>query len=480
MRMTQRWFTTQVVRARRYLIATAAACFAVFANSADIEYTLRQATCDSKPCLRIELTFANDRLTTTALRLPSDYAGSTGAVSAVRELRASGKQPIELKPADSGLVRLDTEVNERVTVNYLLLSGADQLSGLKLSTTYLPVIEPKRARLLGYTALVIPLLPQRTGRTASLRFLDARGEPMFVRTNLGPPGERIEFHWSAAAIGASVMFAGDYVAHMTDHIGTGAGAAGVTLLVSGNEPACRDFDAMARSIAVVKQAIDGYWGSTSDTQLIYFGEITDSRSSMKGSAFGNVFLTFATASRAGSELIDLWMHELNHAWLPQRMLSPGGRREKEFFWFTEGFTEYVTHWLLQESGIRGKGSLSEALLQARQRLSEIAFPEPYAALDERFHKDLSAFRQVYDRGLLLAALWDIEIQQKSDGTRSLRDVLRGLITDGGERVSLDVKVIEQVMGAGGVADAAGDIDRFVNQGRVPPATALGRYRTVTR
>jgi len=276
------------------------------------------------------------------------------------------------------------------------------------------------------------------------------------------------------------MFAGDFVAHTTDHIGTGAGAAGVTLLVSGNEPACRDFDAMARSIAVVKQAIDGYWGSTSDTQLIYFGEITDSRSSMKGSAFGNVFLTFATASRAGSELIDLWMHELNHAWLPQRMLSPGGRREKEFFWFTEGFTEYVTHWLLQESGIRGKGSLSEALLQARQRLSEIVFPEPYAALDERFHKDLSAFRQVYDRGLLLAALWDIEIQQKSDGTRSLRDVLRGLITDGGERVSLDVKVIEQVMGAGGVADAAGDIDRFVNQGRVPPATALGRYRTVTR
>ena len=59
-------------------------------------------------------------------------------------------------------------------------------------------------------------------------------------------------------------------------------------------------------------------------------------------------------------------------------------------------------------------------------------------------------------------------------------MLRGLITDGGERVSLDVKVIEQVMGAGGVADAAGDIDRFVNQGRVPPATALGRYRTGTR
>lgn len=464
---------------RCQVFAVFAACFTACVNAADIEYTLRQATCDSRPCLHVELTFANDRQTSTRLRLPSDYAGSTGAALAVRELRASGKRPIELKRADNGQVQLDAEVNERVVVNYSLLSGVDESSGSKLSGVYLPLIEQKRTRLLGYTALLIPMLPQRAGRTVSLTFLDDHGEPVFVRSNLGPAGTRIDIPWSANTMGASVMFAGDYVVH-THELGSDAGASGAALVVSGDEPACRDFSVMARSIASVKQAIDTYWGAASGTQLVYFGEIAGGGRSMKGSAFGNVFLTFATAGQAGSDLSYLWMHELNHAWLPQRMLRPGGRRETQLFWFTEGFTEYVTHWMLQESGIRGDGSLLEALLEARRRLDEIASPEPYAALDQRFHRDMAAYKQVYDRGLLLAALWDTEIQRTSGGKRSLKDALRGLTADAGERDSLDVKAIEKVMVAAGVADAAGDIDRYVYQGRVPSAAALEPFRNGPR
>ncbi len=435
--------------------------------AADVDYVVQQARCAAKPCLHISVSFTSSGDGETLVRLPGDYAGSVGAELGVRELRAIGTASIVR--AGSGDIKVAAKTGDRVTLHYALTPPETRDASSMLAGVYLPAIDTARARLLGWTAFVIPMLSPSTTRTASMTFRAADGAALTAYSNLGALGSVVEFAWHPMTIGTSVVLLGDYVSHAPSLGGGTRDSNRATLVVSGNEPARRDFKALAQDLMAVHGAIAQYWGSAStDVPLVYFGEIRDSSSSLKGSAFGAAFLTFATADRPRDGLTYLWMHELNHAWLPRKMLRQYGRRGADLYWFSEGFTEYVTHCLLEDGGFRAPGHLARELREAQKRLAAVTTPQPYLTLVQRFHSDQAAYKQVYDRGFLLAAVWDAEIRRGSAGVRSLRDALRSLVSDGAEnRTVLDASTLEPVMTRAGVANFSQDVRRYVDQGNVP-------------
>lgn len=436
--------------------------------AADIDYVIQQANCEAKPCLHVTLSFVSAPDGVTRLRLPGDYAGTSGAASRLSALRTDGRSAL-LIPAIGGEAKVLATAGERVTVQYELHGAKPSDAVVSLSDVYLPFIETDRARLLGWTALVIPMLSSRAARTVSMTFLSSTGAPLSAYSNMGAVASRVEVAWHPTTIGTSIILLGNYVSHLPRERRVMGQTTPADLVVAGNEPSARDFRALADDLTTVYSAITKFWGDhASEAPLVYFGEVRDTRSSLKGAAFGSAFLTFATPDRTRDDLLYLWMHELNHAWLPQKMYRKYGGRATGLYWFSEGFTEFVTHRLFEDSGIKPAGHLFRELAKARQRLAVATLPERYESLLSRFHSDAAANRQVYDRGLLLAARWDAQIRCQSGDSRSLRDALQSLlVVEERGQTALDVQAIELALTQAGVGDFSGDLERFVEQGEVP-------------
>jgi predicted metalloprotease with PDZ domain len=116
-------------------------------------------------------------------------------------------------------------------------------------------------------------------------------------------------------------------------------------------------------------------------------------------------------------------HEMFHFYLPNSF-----RIRENFDWFWEGFTRYVA--LLTLARLRlidfqayldaiGEEYAAYAFNPARAQISLIAAsPEKFASL--------AVYDLVYRKGMLVAALYDLELRWQSKGRYSLTDVMRGL------------------------------------------------------
>lgn len=119
-------------------------------------------------------------------------------------------------------------------------------------------------------------------------------------------------------------------------------------------------------------------------------------------------------------------HEMFHFYVPN-----GFRVRENFDWFWEGFTRYVALTTLVRLGrleltdyLAALGEEYEAYAAnaARARLSLVdASPDKFTSRESN--------ELIYRKGMLVAALYDLELRWQSQGKRSLADVLRALYQD---------------------------------------------------
>lgn len=140
-------------------------------------------------------------------------------------------------------------------------------------------------------------------------------------------------------------------------------------------------------------------------------------------------------------------HELFHYYLPNAF-----RLRENFDWFWEGFTRYIaltTLLRLQLLGMRqyldalGEEYEAYAANPLRARLSLIA------ASPEKFATQAS-YDLVYRKGMLVAALYDLELRWQSEGKRNLMTVIGQLYQNyaGSEREVGNREVLAQMGQAG--------------------------------
>lgn len=142
-------------------------------------------------------------------------------------------------------------------------------------------------------------------------------------------------------------------------------------------------------------------------------------------------------------LLELLSHELFHAWngkriAPPQLLAFDYQREAHTrcLWVMEGLTSHYDRWALRTAGrLTGRQYLEKVLDdwtrllavpgRRRQSLEESSF-DAWIKLYKPDESNLNTTVSYYLKGGLVAQALDLEIRRRTDGARSLDDVLRAL------------------------------------------------------
>jgi predicted metalloprotease with PDZ domain len=148
--------------------------------------------------------------------------------------------------------------------------------------------------------------------------------------------------------------------------------------------------------------------------------------------------------------LTLVAHEFFHLWNVKRIrpepLGPFDYTAENYtrlLWVAEGVTSYYETLLLRRAGLindrlfldihaRAFQQLQETPGRLEQSLEEASFDAwiKYYRSDENTVNSAISY---YDKGQIVALLLDLEIRRRSDGRRSLDDVMRALYADFGKR-----------------------------------------------
>jgi predicted metalloprotease with PDZ domain len=139
-------------------------------------------------------------------------------------------------------------------------------------------------------------------------------------------------------------------------------------------------------------------------------------------------------------------HELFHAWNVKRIrpdaLGPFDYTRENYtrlLWVAEGATSYYETLLVRRAGLLGDRQFLQLTAQEIQKLQQTPGRLLQSIEESSFDAWIEYYRQdeqtvnaavsYYDKGAIVALLLDLEIRRRSNGARSLDDVMRALYND---------------------------------------------------
>jgi predicted metalloprotease with PDZ domain len=180
----------------------------------------------------------------------------------------------------------------------------------------------------------------------------------------------------------------------------------------------------------------------------------------------------------------LLAHEYFHNWNAGRLGGiHGGDAEPADYWFSEGFTDFYARRLTLRSGLYDLGEFVSdwnGMLQDYAASPVRAAPPPRTVADH--WKTMEMQKVPYQRGAILAAVWDRELRARSGGRVGLDDLMHAMRDRAaalGARTPKSPQLFITTARSFGL-DVRPDLARFVEKGGVPvlPADAFGGCVTV--
>lgn len=151
--------------------------------------------------------------------------------------------------------------------------------------------------------------------------------------------------------------------------------------------------------------------------LVTWAPFDRDHNSGDGTAFTNGLWMFVSRLDSLPQQTTQLTHEAFHAWDPRRMGRESNGEESRIGWFHEGFTMFYADAIAYRAGLI---SLSSVV--------------------RRVNRDLQSFmgsNDPYVRGDVIARWLDGAIRERSDGQRSLDDVMRDLVRENDRPLTLD-------------------------------------------
>ena len=182
----------------------------------------------------------------------------------------------------------------------------------------------------------------------------------------------------------------------------------------------------ADEVASVVSAQRKFWGGL---RTPYFVSLTPLASgnhlSVGGMGRFQGFALFATANAPDAILRRTLAHEHTHNWIPGmqgRMAE--GTQEPSVYWYSEGFTDFYTDRTLLRSGQWSPQDFVAHLNTVLREYDASPLREaPNSVIVSDFWKSPTARGLPYQRGYLLAFLWDAEMRRATRSAQSLDDVM---------------------------------------------------------
>ena len=440
-------------------LGLALGCAAVAAADDTVRYSLTPVMAKGKlESLAIEARFKGDGDGETVVILPNEWGGKKQLYLGVRDFKVDGDGvAVETPAPEKRVVRHKPGTDLRV--RYRIVQYWDGVPAATGENEYRPILQPGYFHVLGNAIFAYP---------------DNRDEssPASFAVTKVPRG------WSFAsdlehAAGGRKLTVGDVVESVS---------------VGG------DFRVLKRGL--VRVAIRGKWSFTDDAFLARLQpiitshhrfwsdpdepylvtviplETTPGSRSLGGTGRGDAFAFFATDNADGVVLNQILAHEHLHTWIPRRIGSlpeseaGNERNEARDYWLSEGFTDFYTSRLLLRDGIWSVedfvSGLNDVLFAFANSPVRTA---PNSRIVADFWNDPSVGKLPYQRGQLLAMVWDHQLRGATKGERDLDDVVLAMKARaaGPAKPPLASQLFVEEMKRAGV-DAGEDMTRYVEKG----------------
>jgi predicted metalloprotease with PDZ domain len=395
----------------------------------------------------------------TRLSLPSRWMGRDGLWRNLGELRVEGASALAEDGPDVRIVR--SRPGQDLILSYIVRSAIDHDPSESDGYPAQPWVRPDWFYVDGQSALVTI-----DGREAMpVRFV-WRGWPADYRlaSNLedAPEGRTVDQAMLIGGKDLRIVRAGP-----------------VRLAVHGRF--AFDDDALAKELATILDAERGFFGDAPDAPYLVTASTiaAESGAVFAGTGKAGGFAMVATPGMTLDDLRVLLAHEIFHTWNPARLGKVIGPRG---YWFSEGFTDFYARRLLQRerliSPVQFLAIWNETL--RGYDLSPLGTLTGEQAAD-RFWTDPGADKLAYQRGALLAVLWDQRLRRAGS---SLDGALLAQAAAFARRQDVPLADVFAEAASGLGVDVRDDIRDYIDRG-VPitlPADAFGpcaRVRQVT-
>ncbi|MBX7248577.1 MAG: hypothetical protein K1X35_05930 [Caulobacteraceae bacterium] len=365
--------------------------------------------------LVVRMSLKGDADGLTNLRMPDRWSGAEELYRAIHDVTATGAR---LKKVSASEYQLAAAPGAPITLSYRVRQDFRGELTAGEGPPFRPVVRPDRFTALGWAT-----------------FAEVAG----------PAGRPVTFHWGPVPAGWAVASDLDHAGGVQDtgdlldsvlvggsdlHMVTTEAAGGrIRIAMHGDwKFSPRQMADLIDRIAV--SAAD-FWGEKGQD---FFVAVTPMASppgqgtAQYGVGLGDAFSLWSTTEVDEPALRHIVTHEHEHVWFPTRVGGVRtGRDEPLDYWLSEGFTDFYTLRILLRSGLwTPEEFVADYNRILRDYANSPVIGAPNAVVAQGFWEDPAIADLPYQRGLLLAALWDQRLRQHTHGARDLDDVVRAM------------------------------------------------------
>jgi predicted metalloprotease with PDZ domain len=388
----------------------------------------------------------------TVLNLPNEWGGKTKLYESIRDLRIAGGDLIAQPDPAKRLVHHRPKA--KLFISYKIVQtwpGEPKADG---ANEYRPIIQPRYFQVLGNAIFITPERDDHPSAKFSIAGLPA-GWSFASDLEHGAMGRKLVLD----DIVESVLVGGDFRVLTRGK---------VRLAIRGKW-SFTDEDLIGRLQPII-ESHQRFWGDPAEPFLVTALPLKYDPGAMSlgGTGRGDAFVFFATDNAESARLNKILAHEHLHTWIPARIGAMPKDDEAKDYWLSEGFTEFYTARLLVRDGL---WSLKDYVDALNEMLLDYATSKvraaPNAKIVTDFWKDPETEQLPYQRGQLLANVWDQRLRLISDGARDLDDVVLAMKARvkamAGEEPPLATVLFAEEAGKLGL-DVSADVARFVTAG----------------
>jgi predicted metalloprotease with PDZ domain len=441
-------------------------------NAPDLGYVVRRVEdAGGRYRLVIEVSFAGHASGRTPLQLPDAWAGEKELYRDIGALEATSART-SLEPGeDAGKRTLVHPPGARVALRYEIRQ-TDELERIEHDRAYRLLAQKDYFHTIGYAMWVTPAWKDDEPRSIRIRWEGfPKGTVLATSFGSGSGDDAVaqSFTDSLSRFRHAVYAAGDFRLHTVDVRGRP-----VSVALRGKWGfSDEDFVDLVERIVDVERAF--FADDDFERFLVTLIPTGTGCCSYGGTGLTNSFATFVASDLPiEGRMKHLLAHELFHTWNGRKI--PRQDPEELVYWFSEGFTDYYADLLLFRSGLISFEEYVEVYNRVlRTYHLSPAKNAPNRAVLESFWTDRAVERMPYQRGNLLAHLWEERIRAAGTGA-SIDDMVRDLFVEARTKQAVVSAETLDRLSRPYLADGlASDIARYVDEGETIPASpkALG-------
>lgn len=356
--------------------------------------------------LDVEIRFTGDADGTTRIAWPEHWAGEDKLSQWARDFRVEGAASVSEEANGARIIH--AQPGAALTVRYRIVSAYDHDPTVdEWQQQSWPIVRPRWFYAAGEGLFAAP--DDRNDAPASFEWHGAPAGFGFASD--------LEQMTAKSTVNDVIesMLIGGYGLRVR---GSATEGSGVRVATFGTF--AFDADALAPVADRVIAAERSFWGTDIRAPfLVTMAPLKPSANHMSfsGTGRGDAFAMWVGQDIPLKMLTYLLAHEYFHTWNPVRLGGlPDGAGENESFWFSEGFTDFYARRLMVRAGLTSPAEFVDEWNEALLRYDTSPLrTTPNHVTAKSFWSDENAEKLPYDRGSLLAVLWNHRLRAKGKG-----------------------------------------------------------------